>query len=341
MEVRLVTRDDLTGICELLGYCMSTGDSDLFIKPDIMSWKYFPDGQNISSNAIVCTENGRFRSFMGWFATSFMFPGGGRRLSTHGCDWGAAKGVMDAGLFVSRYYDGLDHIQFSIGGTIRANRLKRMGGYRLLQNITTYRHILNRVWRLRDPATSNGFKRMVKTVMESMASAPRHQCRHMFVYDVKPLDLFDPDILKSMSLSDWGFIHTERSPERLNHLLTFPTRTVRAAWFVWEGKVCGYGMVNTVMRGALKVGIIVDMVVMPASEWHWIRGYMTLIHELRKEGVDIIEAYGSAPVFANMLTFCGFHAVKTSELLVRDIQGAIPADIPWYLTHMEADHFFH
>jgi hypothetical protein len=138
-------------------------------------------------------------------------------------------------------------------------------------------------------------------------------------------------------------ILTDRSTERLNHLLRFPLQQI-SGWHLLSpsGELCGFAVLNVFPQqgGSIFLGKVVDCLLPTTDVALWHAAMAALVAQLAEQGADVAQAFGSTPWAAEGLSRCGFVTRFGLEFSLRDRQGVIPRGIPVHLMPIEADYAY-
>jgi len=313
-----------------------------FAAESVLEWKYFdPLDSATAPRAFIATVNGRIVACVGICPTRLVV-GLSPQLVTasHGIDWLADKSEVAAGLMVGQQSEENFDVQFVIGGTPQAIKIKKKQGWIFPLQVPTFCRILRPIYRLQSPRQDALWKAAVKVA--------RDYGRRMFccrrspktALVVRQVEVFGNEIERITSACQMPDVHTLRTPELLNHYLRYPKKNISGCLVMAGNQVRGFALLSIVQRQGIRMGKIVDCFLDCLDQDLWHAALFALTNQLQANGADLVVCYGSTPWMAAALKNNGFYQQKQSPLSVRDPKNLIPNNATFYLTHLEADHAY-
>ncbi len=133
---------------------------------------------------------------------------------------------------------------------------------------------------------------------------------------------------------------TERTPERLNHLLRHPSGSLEGYLILDGSTVRGFAVLNFLAQGRARIGRIVECFLDGESIGSWSSAVAAIVAVIADRGVDAIFGCGSTPWSAEAYHERGFVEAFPLESRLRDLTGLVPRAGPFHLTFLEADYSY-
>jgi hypothetical protein len=342
-EIRQIKKAEIQDLSRFLIEGFDTPCGTEFAEPDVLIWKIFDLKSQIGlENFIVCIENDKILACIGICRTQLTGYGIAAPISAgHGIDWFAKKSSLYAGLMVGEISDKSVDVQFSIGGTEKAIKLKKsLIEWEFLNPIPVMRKALKPIslrYQIPDESSVKRAGRILREfyrLVTHPVQRPREQLR------LEPVDHFGEEIHEIVRRCNMPQIHSVRTAELINHFLRYPKGNITGYRFMQDSCTRGFALLSVVQNGLFKVGKIVDLFVdcLDLNLWH------TAIYLLGKKlsdlSADIAVCFGSSSLISNALRLNGFYCSGSLPFAIRDPYDKLPRDAKFYLTHIEGDHAY-
>jgi hypothetical protein len=350
-HIRPLVAEDLG---ELSGF-LSRGfgapvDAD-FADAEVLRWKYLEpveaSAEDLNALSLVATdETGRIIGHLGVCRTSFQGQGigsSGPGIPTiHIIDWLGSPEHRSVGMSLMRRAHQSVPTQFGLGVSPSALVVGERSGYQLRALVPAFSRVLRPGYWKR--TGSLGFT-------QRMARFTRDAGLHLWHGATLPrpdgslrlerTPRFGQEIVPVIEKAYAHAVFTQRDPARLNHVLDFP-RQAMTGWHLVDrsGVIRGFAILNVIPKdlGRTRVGKVVDCVLDHNDPKLWNRAQIALTDELKRQGADIAQAYGSTPWAAASLESAGYAARFDVKFHIRDRQSLIPASSTFHLTPLEGDY---
>jgi hypothetical protein len=150
-----------------------------------------------------------------------------------------------------------------------------------------------------------------------------------------PVERFGDEVHRLLEKSP-AVTCTSRSPEILNHYLSFPNNRFQG-YLLSAGETRGFAILNVLDYPQLRLARIVECFLDSTDATLWRDAISLLTAEATAHGADLLSSYGSTEWMANGLTSAGFFRRGKTSFYLRDPKKLVPRDRPFHLTHLEAD----
>ena len=319
-------------LSSFLDSAFSTPEHRFAFAPDVLRWKYLaPSGFGTPSRSLLVRENGRIVAHIGLHFTRF-----NGLEAVHPYDWIAAGTRSPQGLLLLMRMHRMGDVHYVFGCTEKAANVFERSGYRVVMTAPLFQRVLDpAAWRHIHGRQPLWKKAALLTVDRSRSLLhPGGPARRPV--ELRPVSAFGQEIEAILRLSP-SAIRSSRDPMLLNHFLAYPLKTVRGWHLFRDQKLRGLALANTVQKGPIRVGKILDCIVDAQDTDLWHAAIFGVVSELRALGCQRVEAYGSTPWTAQALRANGFFERGHTPLRWRDVKEQIPLDKPFHLTYFEAD----
>lgn len=341
IKVRQIEESDIPAASRFLLAGFSAPLNDAFAAPDVLRWKCFdPRGGLEIPCGFVATENGQIVAYEGLCATRFV----GSRLAYtvsagHGIDWLAAKQAFAAGLMVAQRSDESVDVQFSIGGSAIAIKIKKKLGW-INRSVPEYYRVLRPSLYLRKPESKASWKQLAK-IARGYSRWLLHPRRELTEHiELRRVDSFGDEVTQIVNACNMQEIHSLRTPELLNHFLRYPRKNITGWHLIKDGQVRGFALLSVVQHGNVRTGRIADCFLDCLDLHLWQAAIYALTDQLARQSADMAACYGTTPWMAKILKCNGFYCQRLSPFMIQDRKKLLPEAASFYLTHLEADHAY-
>jgi hypothetical protein len=349
-DIRPLRPDDLDDLRQFLTAGFHTPPTAGFAAREVLWWKYLEprgegDEQKEPVRSFIARDSaGSLIGHVGICPTTFVgtaIPGSGVR-TLHMIDWlGSAQHRSVGASLMRKAHEGVP-TQFGLGGSDAGRAVIKRGGYELREQVPVYQRVLRSGYWLRDQdlgVVQRGV-RLARDLAHNLRERPHAtQVR----INLQRVDSFSTEILPIVEEAKKHAILTHRTPAQLGYFLRFPGQAM-SGWQLLDddARLRGFAILNLASQdhGAVRRGKIVDCLLERVDVDLWHAAIMALTHELRQQGADIAQSFGSTPWMAEALRRCGFVSRFTLEFSLRDRQGLIPRTSPFHLTPIEADYAY-
>jgi hypothetical protein len=342
VEIRPIQRDDVPELSRFLVTGFDAAPDAEFASPDVLLWKYFdPIDEDRAPRCFVAEENGQIVACIGLSLVRFV-AGQPPRLVTasHGFDWLAAKTDFAAGLMVEQYSTLYTDVQFGIGGTPKAVKIRERSSFTIATPVPEYCKILRFSHRLRKPRQAPVWKALLQIARDTSRRIVNSTRQSTVLLELKHASKFGREVAAVTETCQMTDIHTHRTPELLNHFLRYPKKNITGWHILQKGHLRGFALLSIVKHGHVRTGRIADCFLDSLDQDLWHAALLALTKQLGEESADMVECYGTTPWMVDALKRNGFNCQRQSPFAFRDPKKLLPADASFYLTHLEADHAY-
>lgn len=342
-SIRPLRPDDLDALSRFLTSGFGAEPGADFAAPEVLRWKFLDPAAADSQprSWIAVDDSGAIVGHVGICLTAFesssIAEPDHRVGALHMIDWLGSKTHRGVGATLMRTAHRAAPVQFGLGGSDAGRSVIKGGGYQPMPPVFVHRRALRPFrWFRRGGNPSPG--QLARLAREWLRPKPK---RPAVGLELQRVESFGPEIEGVAHRAREAMILTTRSADRLNGFLRFPRQAFSG--FLLRGPrggVRGFAVLNLIPppEGGPVVGKIVDCLVDEPAPAPWRSAFLLLSDELFRQGADLAEAYSSAPWTAEALRLAGLPSRHPLEFSLRDREGRIPGDLPFYLTPIEADY---
>jgi hypothetical protein len=267
---------------------------------------------------------------------------GGRVETMHVIDWLGSPGHRAVGAGLLRRAQQGVATQFAVGATEVATAIGERSGYAVRDRLPVFTRVLRPGYWLRAGGL-NPWQRALRLVREAAGRLIRPASAPRVVIASRRVARFGPEIEPIVQAAGGHAILTSRTPARLNAFLDFP-RQAMTGWHLLDadGRLRGLAVLNIIPKdgGRTRTGKVVDCLLDGVDNDAWHAAIAALTDELARQGADLAQAYGTTPWAAEALRRSGYASRFAVKFLLRDRQGLIPSEAPFYLTLLEGDYAY-
>lgn len=335
-EIRPTHLDDLAALSRFLTEGFHTSAEACFAAPDVLRWKYFdPRGGSDAARSYIAVDDGQIVGHLGIAAGSFVGNAVtlGEVPTLHMIDWLSARRGMAVGASLMLRVHRDFPTGFGLGGSDAGRSVGGGGGYRLVETVPVFRRILHFGQLPRPSGLIRWGKDLTRTLLN-----PRSRPR--IPVDLEPVREFSAEVTPILDQYKALAVFTNRRPELLNHILRYPRGGISGWILSREGRTCGFGLLSVVPQGSLRIGKVVDCVLEDTDPLLWHASIDGLTIELKRQGADIAEGFGSTPWMMSALRQSGYHITHRLEFRLRDKHQHITPGAVFHLTPLEADYAY-
>jgi hypothetical protein len=336
-------REWLPKLSELLATGFQAAERRLadFHSLEILDWKYFaPRGGPDVPRSLVSTKDEKIVTHIGLVPTTFettdpAFP---PVSALHMIDWISSPSAGPAASALLMNALKLADVQYALGSSESARRVMLGFRYTEVARVPLYHSVLKplnaAVWReLHGEQT--GVRKFAFLALDNLQNLKRKNSSGPLT--LRPVTNFGEEIRPILKSAGAPFIYTSREPALLNHLLAHPKKII-SGWHIQDGnKLRGFALTSCFEKGEFRAGKIVDCFLDNAESSTYAQALSLVREELRKQGASVVSCYGSTDWMANGLRQAGFFRRGRTPLYLRDPGQRIPRNLPFHLTHLEAD----
>lgn len=336
VEIRPTRLDDLAELSRFLTQGFHTSAEAAFAAPDVLRWKYFdPRGSNGAPRSYLAIEDDQIVGHLGLATGLFMGNAvvAGEVPTLHMIDWLSERRGSSIGAMLMLRTHRAFPTGFGLGGSDAGRSVGGGAGYRLVETVPVFRRTL----RLGPLPHSGSPGRWIKELVRRVLNRRHHVRRPVRLEQVQE---FGGEIVPILDQYRARAVFTNRRSELLNHLLRYPRGGI-SGWLLFsEGRLCGFALLSIVKQGDVRLGKLVDCVLVEAESNFWHASVDALTSELRRQGAEIAEGFASTPWMASALRRSGYYPAHELEFRLRDKHQHIKPDAVFHLTPLEADYAF-
>jgi hypothetical protein len=351
-----LTVDDLPELSQFLAAGFHVPLAAHFAAPEVLQWKYLKPPQanacaeNSDSSAprsyVARNDAGRIIGHIGICRTAFEGPRatvtGGQVPTIHIIDWLGSPEHRAIGMSLMRKaHEGVP-TQFGLGVSPSALVVGERAGYELRSLVPVYVRVLRTGYWLRT-SELGPFHRMARVAYAIIQRFVSFSHTPHTTITLERISHFGPEITPVVEKMKTEVVLTRRDPDRLNQLLRFPGQAV-SGWHLLDGagRLRGFALLNLVPKdqGRTLTGKIIDYLLDDVDVDLWHAAIRALTDELKRQGADLAQAYGSTPWTVRGLEKSGFKSRYSVKFHIRDRQGLIARDATFHLTPLEGDYAY-
>ncbi len=349
-DIRPLHSDDLDELSRFLTSGFGAAADADFAAPEVLRWKYLEstgESQEPAPRSYVARdESGAIVGHLGFCPTAFtgatIGAPGGRVPALHMIDWLGSPNRRGVGVSLMRKVNEIAPVQFGLGGSRAGRDVAERSGYDLLPPIHAYQRILRPVRWLRRAGVGSPrpAARLARDLAGRLRGRPTAPCAFI---DAAPVASFGAEAAEVAKSAAEDATLTERTPERLNHLLRFPRQAMSGFELLDPaGRTRGFAVLNRIPqpKTGIVVGKIVDCLLDAPEPDLWRDAFAELARVLRRQGADVAEAYSGTPWTAGALRAAGFAYRHPLDFHLRDPGRLIPRDRPFHFTPIEGDYAY-
>jgi hypothetical protein len=347
-EIRPLAPEDIAELSRFLAAGFHTPSDADFAAPEVLRWKYLTAGEATGPEAalsyVARDDSGRIIGHLGLCRTAFegtaLAAAGGRVATIHIIDWLGSPEHKAVGMrLMWRAHQGVA-APFGLGVSQAALVVGERAGYELRSLVPVYTRVLRPSYWLRAAGLAP-WRRALAMTRDGADRLIRRPAIPRAVIVPRRVSSFGPEIVPIVEAAKEHAILTTRDPARLNAFLRFPRRAISGWHLVDEsGRLRGLAVLNVIPKdgGRTRTGKVVDCLLgdVDADPWH--AAFVALTRELRTQGADLAQAYGSTPWADEALRRGGFSSRFAVKFHIRDREGLIPKDVIFHLTPLEGDY---
>jgi hypothetical protein len=339
-DIRPLEPDDIPEVSRFLVEGFRTPADADFAAPDVLHWKYLEprDDRNVA-RSLVARDGGRIIGHggmtHGWFQPA---ADPARRVSTmHGIDWISSPGHRNTGLFLLRRGHRLAETHYALNYNESARRVIEAVGYQMVCTVPVFRKVLRPGYRFRTTGhrTAKDLMRTARDAGRLMLNRGRPPVVPLALRRVSSFGIEIEAILAGCTLD---VVVSSRQAGWLNHILRYPRGTMTGWLLSHDDRACGFALLNVARRSEVRIGKIVECFLGSAAPDLWHSAIAALTQELKAQGADVAETFGSTTWMARALQENGFSQAQQLNFLLNDPQGLLPKEATFHLTPFEADY---
>jgi hypothetical protein len=325
------------------GFAPDPKDYKAFADPDALDWKFFqPRGHWTMPRSLAVVDGGRLLAHAAACPTEIGVTGReefGGIPAVHLTDWLATEeGPLGAMVMMKAF--GSSSAQYTFGCTESARKVLLKIGYKEVLQAPLFHQVYSPqklgCWKLlHGPGIS---LRSLALKAVDLAQAARTGLKQASAaLDVRPVERFQSEPEQVLKQASYQALCTSRDSVLLNYYLSHPHRQF-SGWLIEDaGALAGFAVTCWLEKNEIRVGRIVELFLSRPDENNWAAAWSHLAGELRRQGCDLVSAYGSTTWSAAGLKRAGFFRRGKTALLLRDAKNLVPQNLPWHLSHLEAD----
>ena len=315
---------------------------DAFADEAVLRWKYLDPGlPSEETLSFMHVEQDRLVAHIGFCATEFVrLPGPAAGVpAMHSMDWLVAQTQGGPGALLMLEAFRRSQVQYALGCSESARRSLLAGGFKELFQVPLYQKVLSRfkpaLWR-----EIHGSPPLSRRALLLAADFPRTFLRRRpdaREFRLRQVERFGCEVGEVIARYPGDLLLTSRHPDRLNHLLAYPRRSI-SGWLLEErDRVRGFGLLSTVDRPGLRVGRVAECFVDTTDSQTLAIALHLQERELARLGCDMVSCHASTAGMVEALVANGFFRRGRTPFYLRDPRQRLPTGVPFHLTHLEAD----
>ncbi len=289
----------------------------------------------------MAKSDGRIIAHLGLCPSAFVGPRvrGGRAPTFHMIDWLGSVAHPGVGSALMKHVHDRTPTQYAFGTTAAARRSFDRAGYERIGDIPVFRKVLRAGYRLRSSSRPS-LKALAATARDASRMVTRKVRRPGAKVELRRVPEFSDAVREVNDALARCSTLTERTPQRLNHLLRHPSGTLEGYELREGGRILGFALLNRVPEGRAHVGRIVECCLACDEPEAWISAIAAVVAVFAGRGVDAVVGCAGLPILADAYRACGFGEAFALETRLRDPANLLPRSGPFHLTFLEADYSY-
>jgi hypothetical protein len=307
----------------------------------VLAWKYFdgprgPSEESVSS--LTARSGGRIIGHLGICPRQFIVSGDGAPpVSTmHAIDWLGSPTHPGSGALLMLQAFATSKTQYAVDGTAQAQTLFPRLGFEQKGTFAIFRKVLAPFHRLRRPG--QGFFRKWAGTARDLASAWRARTAPVpQTVELRSAPTFTKEIDSLPGQSSLHLVTCQRDHLLLNYMLRYPLSGF-SGWTVHtSGRMIGLAVLKITPQGRSRPGKIVDCWLDTEDPSCWQAAVASLVDRLRALSADDVTCYATTPSLHAALRWNGFAKSGERNVYLRDKEHALPRDLPFGFSMLDAD----
>jgi predicted N-acetyltransferase YhbS len=340
-QIAPLRRADIPELSQFLFRGFRVPATSSFFSHEALSWKYF-DGTSDSSADSTCSliarSAGKIIGHVGMCPRQFIVSGEeGPSVSTmHAIDWLGSAAHPGAGVLLMLRAFKTSKTQYAAGASRKAQSLFPKLGFEKKSTVAIFRKVLAPTHRLR--ALGQDFFRNCAIGAWDMASVWRARNPPVpETVELRPAPAFTEEIDSLLRQSPLRLVTCQRDHLLLNYMLRYPLSGFSGWTIHASGRLIGFAVLKIAPQGRLKLGRIVDCWLDTEDPSCWQSAVASLIDRLRALSADDIQCYATTPSLRAALRRNGFAKWTQRNTYVRDKEQALPRNLPFGFSMLDAD----
>jgi hypothetical protein len=310
------------------------------LSAEALRWKYLDPAVGPGPTSLIARMDGKIVGHAGFCPRTFVLRADQCRevATTHPIDWLASPEHPSVGLLLLLRGFGAAPTQYCIGGNPVAQKMFQALGFECRVRIPIYHKILRPLHR-RLASGQGGFRRYLGAVRDLAAGVRRPPVPRRAV-ELSRVSAFGPAAAEVLARGPLPLLFSTRTPALLGHYLGHPDGGM-SGWTVHQGgRMAGLALLSVVREGRLRCGRLVECWLDGTDPALWQSAVAALTAALREQAADEVTCFAATAWMEQALQENGYRCSGSTSFLVRDRGRLLPADVPWHITQLEADHAY-
>jgi hypothetical protein len=341
MQITPLRRSDIPELSQFLISGFGVPATSCFFSHEVLSWKYF-DGPSGPSEASVCSliarSAGRIIGHIGMCPRQFIVSGDGRApVSTmHAIDWLGSAAHPGAGTMLMLQAFATSKTQYAVGGAAPVQALFPRLGFAQKPGLTIFRKVLAPFHRWR--TTGQGLFHKWAGTAKDIASVWRARTPPLpQTVELRSAPTFTETIDCLQRQSSLRMVTSQRDHLLLNYFLRYPLSGFTGWTIHTSQRMIGFAVLTVIPHGKIQLGKIVDCWLDTEDPTCWQAAVAALSERLRVLSADDVTCYATTPSLHAALLWNGFAKSEERNVYVRDKEQALPRDLPFGFSMLDAD----
>jgi hypothetical protein len=335
-------RADIPELSQFLNRGFRVPATSSFFSHEILFWKYFdgPGGPSADSTcSLIARSAGKIIGHIGMCHRQFVVSGDGcAPVSTmHAVDWMGSAAHPGAGALLMLRAFATSKTQYAVGASRKAESLFPRLGFEQKSILGSFRKVLAPTHRLR--ASGQDFFRNCAIGAWDLATAWRARTPPVpQTVELRSTPQFTDEIDSLLRQSPLRMVTCQRDHRLFNYMLRYPLSGF-SGWNIHaSGRLIGFAVLKITPQGRLKLGRIVDCWLDTEDPSCWQSAVASLVDRLRALSADDIQCFATTPSLRGALRRNGFAKWRQRKTYVRDKEHALPRNLPFGFSMLDADH---
>jgi hypothetical protein len=254
----------------------------------------------------------------------------------HAIDWLGSAAHPGTGSMLMLRALATSQTQYSVGASTQAEAIFPRLGFERKSRLITFHKVLTPFHRLR--ATDQGFLRKWAATAKDMVSVWRARTPPMpQTVELRSVSSFPKEIDCFLRQSPLRIVTCQRDHLFLNYFLRYPLSGFSGWTIHSSGRMIGFAVLKITPHGRIQLGKIVDCWLDTEDPSCWQAAVTALIERLRAFSADDVTCYATSPCLHAALLWNGFAKWEERNIFIRDKEQALPRDLPFGFSMLDAD----
>lgn len=342
MQIAPLRRADIPELSQFLISGFGVPATSSIFSHEVLSWKYFDGPGDPCAEDSVCSliarKAGRIVAHIGMCPRQFIVTGEATApVSTmHAIDWLGSAAHPGAGSVLMLQAFATCRTQYAVGATAQAQALFPRLGFEQKPRFAIFHKVLAPFHRLR--ASGQGLFRKLAGTAKDMASVwLGRTARPLQTVEVRSVPAFTEDIDCLAGQSSLRMVTCRRDHLLLNYMLRYPLAGFSGWTLHTSGRLIGVAVLKITAHGRIQLGKIVDCWLDTQEPSFWQAAVAALVDRLRALAADDVTCFATTPILQAALLWNGFAKAEERNVFVRDKEQALPRDLPFGFSLLDAD----